>query len=100
MFIFPRRRKRSENNFGELEMELERSLTPMSPSQEFIFRLRTQLMDQLGDVIQQSPAMPSRKFIFAAATFISGVIMLVMGIRMVMTLLAALAILQRIRQQT
>ncbi len=100
MFMLRRTYRRKEENFVVLESELQQTFKPISPRAEFVRDLREQLLLQLGDAVQRSTELPSRRLVFAAATFISGVVILVIGIRTVMTLLALLAMLQRIRQQS
>ena len=84
----------------EVEARLQRTLQPMPPRDEFVGSLRNQLLGQLQEIITWRPSMPSRKIIVGAAAFISGVFMLVMGIRMVMFIFVAFSLLRRLQKQS
>jgi hypothetical protein len=84
----------------EVEARLQQTLQPMPPRAEFVGSLRSQLMEQLQEFIHWMPSLPSRSVIIGAATFISGVFLLVMVIRVVMFIFIAFSLIRRLRQQS
>jgi hypothetical protein len=95
-----RRVERRDRELLEVEAQLQQTLQPMPPRAEFVGSLRSQLMEQLQELINWMPSLPSRSVIIGAATFISGVFLLVMVIRVVMFIFIAFSLIRRLRQQS
>ena len=95
-----RRVERRDRELLEVEAQLQQTLQPMPPRAEFVGSLRSQLMEQLQELIHWMPSLPSRSVIIGAATFISGVFLLVMVIRVVMFIFIAFSLIRRLRQQS
>jgi hypothetical protein len=83
----------------EVEARLQQTLQPIPPREEFVGSLRSQLLGQLREIITWIPPLPSRAVIAGAATFISGVFLLVMGIRIVMFIFVAFGLLRRMQNR-
>lgn len=84
----------------EVEARLQRTLQPIPPREEFVGSLRSQLLGQLQEIITWMPPLPSRGVIVGAAAFISGVFLLVMGIRVVMFIFVAFSLLRRFQKRS
>jgi len=95
-----RRVERRDRELLEVEAQLQQTLQPMPPRAEFVGSLRSQLMEQLQELINWMPSLPSSSVIIGEAAFISGVFLLVMVIRVVMFIFIAFSLIRRLRQQS
>ena len=95
-----RRIERRDRELLEVEAQLQQTLQPMPPRAEFVGSLRSQLVGQLQELIHWMPSLPSRSVIIGAASFISGVFLLVMGIRILMFIFVAFSLLRRLQKQS
>ncbi len=84
----------------DVEARLQQTLQPLPPRDEFVGSLRSQLLGQLREIITWMPPLPSRAVMVGAVTFISGVFLLVMSIRIVMFIFVAFGLLRRLQNRS
>jgi hypothetical protein len=92
-------RKRKETDLSELEGRLSLALKPVMPRPEFVRDLRSQLLSQFNAMEPESKVNSRQWLLVSAAGFLSGILILVLGIRTVVTLLSALGIIHQFKRQ-
>lgn len=85
--------KKGDEDFSELESVLFDSLTPVKPRPDFIRRLRYQIVSQYEPIREEVKTHKQRTMLLVGASLVGGLLTLVMGIRIVLTLVAAIAML-------
>jgi len=92
-------RKRKEHEIVELEGHLQGFLKPVAPRPEFVRDLRRQLVSQFGS-LEPEPKIGTRQVLLVtAAGFLTGTLILALGIRTVLALLSALGVIHQFKRQ-
>ena len=92
-------KKQKEQEVAEMERRLQAVLRPVKPRPEFVRDLRLQLVNQFNS-LEPDPQMGSRQLLLVtAAGFLSGALILVLGIRTVLALLSALGVIHQVKRQ-
>jgi len=99
MIILRWRKRKQPGDITEIESRLQNVMTPLAPRREFVSTLRQQLARYEKDPRYYETFGPSRAILIAAAGFFTGAIILVLGIRAVITILTALGLLHQFGQQ-
>jgi hypothetical protein len=92
-------RKQKEQDLIAIERHLQAVLKPVKPRPEFVRDLRRQLVSQFSN-LEPDPKTDTRQLLLvSAAGFLSGTLILVLGIRTVLTLLGALGVIHQFKRQ-
>lgn len=91
-------KKKSNVDVSGIETMLERTLQPVSPRGEFVNRLRYQIRSQYRPIREEVTEDRQRTVLLVGASIVGGLLTLVMGIRIVMTLIATIALLLQWRR--
>lgn len=86
-------KKNRDVDFSNLETVLKGTLQPVNPRAEFVNRLRYQIRSQYQPIREEVVANKQRTVLLVGASVMGGLLTLVMGIRIVMTLVAAIALM-------
>jgi hypothetical protein len=86
-------KKKNDVDLSNLEVLLESTLQPVNPRVEFVNRLRYQIRSQYQPIREDVVANRQRTVLLVGASAVGGLLTLVMGIRIVMTLVAAIALM-------
>ena len=92
-------KKKNNEDISQFELLLENVLQPVKPRGEFVNRLRYQIHSQYHPIREQVHIHKQRTLLLAGASVFGGLLTLVMGIRIVMTLIAAIALLMQWKKQ-
>ncbi|MGW8249327.1 MAG: hypothetical protein ACWGO1_01705 [Anaerolineales bacterium] len=93
MRLFKWGQKKNNEDLSRLESVLESALKPVRPSQDYVRRLRYQIVSQYEPIREEVKAHRQRTVLLVGASLVGGLLTLVMGIRIVMTLVAGVAML-------
>ena len=95
----PRFLKRKEEDQTHLEIQLQAALQPVAPRDNYVQALRRNLIVQLG-VPAPTTSMDTRNIlILIGAGFLSGLLALVLSVRAIVTLIAAIGLLYQFKRQ-
>lgn len=86
-------------DFTGMEAILEQTIQPVEPRQEFIRKLRYQIIDQYEPIQEEVKEHKQRTTLLVGASLVGGLLTLVMGIRIVMTLIASISLLLHWKKQ-
>jgi hypothetical protein len=85
--------KKNDDDLYRLESILDNALKPVKPSQDYVRRLRYQIVSQYEPIRDEVKAQQHRTVLLVGASLVGGLLTLAMGIRIVMTLVAGVAML-------
>lgn len=85
--------KKNNEDFSRIEAVLDNALKPVRPSQDYVRRLRYQIASQYAPVREEVKAHRQRTVLLIGASLVGGLLTLAMGVRIVMTLVAGVAML-------
>lgn len=92
-------RKNKEQDLIELERHMQGVLKPVTPRPEFVRDLRRQLVSQFNN-LEPEPGTNTRQLLLvSAAGFLTGTLILALGIRTVLALLSALGVIHQFKRQ-
>jgi hypothetical protein len=92
-------RKYKEQELFEIERHMQGVLKPVKPRPEFVRDLRRQLVSQFNS-LEPEPGTDTRQILLVtAAGFLTGTLILALGIRTVLTLLSALGVIHQFKRQ-
>jgi hypothetical protein len=98
-FNFPFHLRREEQDFSDLETQLDAALQPIVPEDDYVRALRYKLAIQWG-LPRQSTSTDTRGILMLiGAGFLSGILVLLLSIRAVLTIAATLGLLYQVKQQ-
>ncbi len=98
-FSFPYRFKREEQDFSELESKLDAALQPIVPEDDYVRALRHKLAIEFG-LARRTTSTDTRSILMLiGAGFLSGILVLLLSIRAVLTIAATMALLYQMKQQ-
>lgn len=98
-YTFPFRFKRKEQDFSDLESKLDAALQPIPPEDAYVRALRQRLAIQ-WDLPRPTTSTDTRGILMLiGAGFLSGILVLLLSIRAVLTIAAALGLLYQVKQQ-
>ena len=83
-----------------LEAYLFEVLVPVAPSTEFVGSLRERLLFEPDEIMVQKRAEPLQGILLGSAGVLSGILILVLGVRAVIALLGGKGYLQQKRSQS
>lgn len=92
-------RKHKEQELVELERRLQGVLKPIGPRPEFVRDLRRQLVSQFSSLEPESKIGTRQVLLVTAAGFLTGTLILALGIRTVLALLSALGVIHQFKHQ-
>lgn len=91
--------KRKEQDFSYSERQLEIALQPVAPRDEFVRELRRKLARQWTAPQQMVSSDTRSILLLIGAGFLSGLLLLVLSIRVVVTIIASLGLLYQFKRQ-
>ncbi len=95
-----KKNKVGRKNASEIESLLASYLRPVNPRPEFVNQLQQRLLDTTRPIVK----IPGKKYIdyglIAAASLIGSALVLMTGVRAVLTFMSALGILHFVKRQT
>lgn len=92
--------RKSFQPFDDLEAHLDYTFSPVAPRAEFVDGLRSSLQRQWDvPVVDEPLSATARTLLIGVAAFLGGAVALVMGIRVVITILGSLGLLQQMKKQ-
>ena len=91
--------KRSPQNFSDLETQLEAALQPVAPREAYISGLRRKLSAQWETAKAVESPDTRDILLLIGAGFLSGLMVLVLSIRVVLTLIATIGLLYQFKRQ-
>jgi len=94
------RGKVQDDHFGSLEANLDEALQPVEPRPEYIRRLRYQIVHQYQPVRAEIRAERQRTAIILGAGVLGAALAVVMGVRMVVTIVAGIGLLLQLKKRT
>lgn len=89
----------SSDPLDEIEAQLDYAFTPVTPRVEFVDTLRSSLRRQWDMPTDEPISDSARTLLIGVAAFLTGTVALVMGIRVVITLLGSLGLLHQMKKQ-
>ena len=92
-------KKNKDVDFTDLETILEDTLQPVQPRQEFLRKLRYDIIEKYEPIQAEVKEHKQRTALLVGASLVGGVLTLVMGIRIVMSLIAAITLMLHWRKQ-
>ena len=92
-------RKHKEKDLSEVEWRLQGVLKPVGPRPEFVRDLRRQLVSQFSSLEPEPETSTRQVLLVTAAGFLTGTLILALGIRTVLTLLSALGVIHQFKRQ-
>jgi len=95
-----KRGKHNEVDTSEMEAYLREVFQPAAPRPEFVRKLRQQLVRELAPTQEQTRNEKRRVALVVGASLIGGVLALLMGVRTILTLAAALGLLLELNKET
>lgn len=96
MLILRWGKKNNRKDYQEIENHLESVFLPQPPRPEFVANLHQRLLHELDNPPLDPRLDPRRLVLITAASLLGGTVLLVMGIRTVVTILAGLGLLHKI----
>lgn len=84
-------------DLAALETYLQSQLHPVSPSPEFLYTLRNQMM--VGEVPVEQALRNSRKVFFAVAGLISSILLVIGGVRAIIKMIEAIQGMRAVEQK-
>jgi hypothetical protein len=95
----PIRYRRKAQDFSDLESQLEAALQPVAPSHDYVQALRRKLAVQ-WDAPRPATSTDTRNILMLiGAGFLSGLLVLLLSIRAVVTIIATIGLLYQFKRQ-
>ena len=91
-------KKREEYDMSGLETLLDKAYQPVKPRTAFVRKLQNQLVNSYHPIREEVRAGKQRTALLIGASLIGGVLTLLMGIRIVLTLIATITLLMQWRK--
>ena len=89
-----------KNQVEQLESVLRAALKPVSPRLEFVARLRQRLDEEYRPVVTYPKENTFQLILLAAASLVSGIFLVLNGVRVVLSFMAALGFWREVRRQS
>jgi hypothetical protein len=98
-FTYPFRFRREEQDFSDLESQLDAALPPIVPEDDYVRALRHKLAIQWGLPRQTTSTDTRGILMLIGAGFLSWILVLLLSIRAVLTITATIGLLYQLKQQ-
>jgi hypothetical protein len=98
-FNLPIRYKREEQDFSDLESQLDAALQPIAPEDDYVRALRNKLAIQWGMPHENTSTDTQGILMLIGAALLSGILVLLLSIRAVLTIAATIGLLHQVKHQ-
>jgi len=97
--LFKRTKQVVRLDMAAIEERLSATLRPVELRPQFVGDLRSQLLSQFDAVRKEFPENTTQLLLVSIASLLSGIMLLVLGIRSVILLLSGLGLLHQLKRQ-